>query len=427
MSAEEKNENKRILIKNIRLFDGLHEDLQEGMQVLVEGNRIKQVRDEETAPPPGCKVIDGGGGVLMPGMINSHFHMVGAMPTALIAQGPPKDYRVFWYARGLETTLMQGFTTVREAGGSDWGVVRAAEEGLIPAPRIFPSGALISQTGGHFDSRPWEMALEQSEHAGGLTVVQDGMAYLADGPDAVRRAARENLRRGATQIKIASGGGVASIVDPIHTLQFTSEEVQAAVQAARNWDTYVLTHAYTAEAAIRDIKNGVRSIEHANLMTEEAVEIGVEHGVWWSPQTVVYLDPPRGWNEVQRAKLEIVVQGLERTLALFREHNAKVLFGTDCFGNIEVQHLEFKYRSQFFSPSEILHQATANGGQMLRMCGRLYPYPGELGVIADGAMADLLVVKGNPLEDITVLSDYENQLLLIMKDGRVYKNQLRTA
>ncbi len=413
-----------ILIRNVNIFNGVNDNLLVNMNMLIEGNRIKKLSQDEIKVDPSTKVINGKNHYLMPGIINCHYHMIGALPTDVFFSGPPKDYRVFYYARALEMTIMQGITTVRDVGGNDWGVVRAANEGLIHSPRIFASGALISQTGGHFDSRPREMTLEKSEHKGGLTVVADGMSYLADGPDAVRRAARECLRQGATQIKIASGGGVASMVDPIHTVQFTSDEVKAAVEVARNWDTYVATHIYTSEAAIRDIKNGVMSLEHANLVNEEAIELGVEHGVWWSPQTVVYLHPPGSWNEVQKAKLKIVVAGLENTLALLRKHNAKVVYGTDCFGNMEVQHLEFKYRSRFFSSLEILRQATSNGGQLLRMSGKLYPYPGDLGVITEGAMADILIVKDNPLNDVTVLSDYENQLLLIMKDGRIYKNTL---
>jgi imidazolonepropionase-like amidohydrolase len=268
------------------------------------------------------------------------------------------------------------------------------------------------------------VTLAKSEFAGNVIVVHDGMSFLADGPDAVRRAARECLRQGATQIKIASGGGVASLVDPIHSVQFTTEEVRAAVEVAKSWDTYVATHIYTSKAAIRDIRNGVMSLEHANLVSEEAIALGVERGVWWSPQTVVYLHPPQDWNETQRAKLRVVVEGLEKTLALLKKHDAKVLFGTDCFGNMDVQHLEWTYRARYFTPIDILRQATSNGGRALRMSGKLYPYPGDLGVIREGAMADMLVVKDNPLDDVSILSEYEGQLLLIMKDGRIFKNIL---
>jgi len=422
--TKQENERLGMLFKNVKIFDGRNEILQVGMNVLVEGNRIKQISSETITVPAGFGEIDCRGHVLMPGIINSHYHMIGALPTQVFFGGPPKDYRVFWYAQGLERTLMQGVTTVRDVGGNDWGVVRAADEGLIKSPRIFASGPLISQTAGHFDFRPTNMTLEKSESAGDLIVVFDGMSLLADGPDAVRRAARECLRQGATQIKIASGGGVASLVDPIHSIQFTTEEVRAAVQVAQNWDTYVATHIYTSEAAIRDIENGVMCLEHANLVNEEAVKLGVEKGVWWSPQTVIYLHPPEAWNEIQRAKLKVVVDGLKKTLALLKKHHAKVLFGTDCFGNMDVQHLEFKYRSQFFSSLDILRQATSNGGEVLRMSGKLYPYEGDLGVIKEGAMADMLIVKGNPLDDVTILSNYEEQLLLIMKDGKIYKNTL---
>jgi imidazolonepropionase-like amidohydrolase len=415
---------RKLLIRNVRIFDGYEGRLQEGKCVLIDGNRITRISGTTDTPDDEYRLIDGRGHVLMPGIINAHYHMFGAIPTRVFARSPGKDYRAFWFADGLKMTLMQGVTTVRDVGGNDWGVVLAAEQGMIDAPRIFASGALICQTSGHFDWRPKYQPLEKSEWVGDIIVVMDGLSYIVDGPDGVRRAARECLRQGATQIKIASGGGVASLTDPIHSVQFTDEEVRAAVQVAENWDTYVATHIYTPEAAIRDIDNGVKSLEHANLMNEETVIRGVDKGVWWSPQTTVYLDPPKGWNDFQMEKLKVVVEGLENTLALFRKHHASVLFGTDCVGNMDVQHLEFTYRSRYFSSLEILRQATSNGGKAMRMCGKLYPLPGDIGVIREGAMADLLVVKDNPLDDVTVLSNYEDQLLLILKDGKIYKNLL---
>jgi imidazolonepropionase-like amidohydrolase len=413
-----------MLFRNIRIFDGVSNFLREGSNLMVEGNRISGFLQSGEATPEGFVEIDGQGGVLMPGIINSHYHMIGALDANRLHEFSTMEYRGFLYAKVLEMTLMQGVTSVRDVGGNDWGVVRAANEGLIDSPRIFPSGAMISQTSGHFDFRPKNLSIQRSEHSGGITVVLDGMSYLADGPDAVRRAARECLRQGATQLKIASGGGIISPSDPIRSLQFTAEEVRAAVEVAGNWGTYVASHVYTAEAAIRDIESGVMSLEHANLMTEEAVRLGADKGVWWSPQTVVYLHPPEEWNAMQRQKLAIAVEGLQRTMELFRIYNARVLFGTDCFGNMDVQHLEFRYRSQFFSSHEILRQATSNGGEALRMSGPLYSCEGDLGVIKPGAMADLLIVRNNPLEDVSVLSDYRDQLLLIMKDGRIFKNLL---
>ncbi len=414
----------RIAVTNVRIFDGESEQLRDGMNVLVEKNVIKKIHDASDPVPQDFAEIDGKGHVLMPGMINSHFHMIGAMTAEMIFSNPTKDYRAFWLARGLEQTLMQGITTVRDAGGNDWGVVRAAEEGMFNAPRIFASGALISQTSGHFDFRHTHVPPDSGQLSGGVTSLLDGISYIADGADAVRKAARECLRQGAKQIKIASCGGIISKADPIHTLQYTPEEVRAAVEVAESWGTYVASHAYTAESAIRDIENGVMSIEHASIMNERAVSLGVEKEVWWSPQTVVFLHPPEGWGEAERKKLAPVAEGLEKTFELFRRYNAKVLFGTDCFGNMDDQHLEFVYRSRFFPPIEILRHATSNGGQALRMCGKLYPYSGDLGVIREGAMADMLIVRDNPLQDASILSNFEEQLLLIMKDGSIYKNLL---
>lgn len=422
--AKQKDGRLGVVIKNVRIFDGINEQLSVGMNILIHGNVIQQISSNSIPVTANYEEIDGKGHVLMPGIINCHFHMIGALTAKMLFDNPSKDYRAFWYAKGLEITLMQGITTVRDTGGNDWGVVQAAEEEMFNAPRIFASGALISQTSGHFDFRPKNIDREKSRLAGGVTVVLDGVSYLADGPDSVRKAARECLRQGAKQIKIASSGGIVSSGDPIHTVQFSPEEVRAAVQVAKSWDTYVASHVYTSEAAIRDIENGVMSLEHANLMSEEAVNFGVEKGVWWSPQTVIFHHPPEEWDKPKREKLKIVLEGLHKTLELFKIYNANILYGTDCFGNMDVQHLEFKYRSRFFSSFDILRQATSNGGQVLQMCGKLYPYPGDLGVIKEGAMADLLVVKDNPLDDVTILSDYEEQLMLIMKDGRIYKNML---
>ncbi len=413
-----------IVIKNVRIFDGFSEQLLHGINVLVEGNMIGKIQPASLPVPSDFSEIDGKGHVLMPGMINSHFHMIGAMTAEMLFSNPPKDYRAFWLAQGLEKTLMQGITTIRDAGGNDWGVVRAAEEGMFNAPRIFASGALISQTSGHFDFRHTHAPPDSDHLNGGVTSLLDGISYIADGPDAVRKAARECLRQGAKQIKIASGGGIISKADPIHTLQYSSEEVRAAVDVAQSWGTYVASHAYTAKSALRDIENGVMSIEHASIMNEQAVRLGVEKGVWWSPQTVVFLRPPEDWGEAERKKLAPVADGLEKTFELFRKYSANVLFGTDCFGNMDDQHLEFTYRSRFFPPIEILRHATSNGGRALRMCGKLYPYEGDLGVIKEGAMADMLIVRDNPLDDASILSNYEQQVLLIMKDGKIHKNTL---
>ncbi len=407
----------QVLFQNAWLFDGLSPEPLEGASVLVEGERIKEVSDGPISAGA-AQVVDLGGRTLMPGLIDAHFHAIavdvdiakiGAMPRSLVYQ----HARVI-----LEGALQRGFTTVRDAGGGDYGLARATETGLIQGPRVFYSGRALTQTGGHADFRDLEA------DAFCLCCLRGtGFERIADGVTEVRRAARDELRKGATQIKIMASGGVASPSDPIWNLQYSEEEIRAAVWEATSWRTYVMAHAYTAEAVRRCVEFGVRSIEHANLIDRETAEFCAAQGAFVVPTLVTYemlhkLGPGLGFPEVSLRKLEDVRGAGLQALELLREAGVKVGLGTDLLGAMHPhQNREFSIRAEVLSPFEILTQATSNNAELL---GR----KGELGEVTAGALADLIVVQDNPLENAAALDSQGETIPLVMKAGRIFKNAL---
>jgi imidazolonepropionase-like amidohydrolase len=429
LSADDDNGRKgkelvsAILYENVRVFDGFSEQLAEGQRVLVTENRIQEISGKAIKPPKDAVRLDGKGRVLMPGLIDCHYHAILSTPIPKIFS-TNQTYVGVAAKIALEATLRRGFTTVRDAGGADFGLMMALEEGLIDGPRVFPSGRPITQTAGHADFRPIN-----AEHPGpGHDILPslNSAAALADGVGEVLRAVREELRQGAKQIKIMAGGGVVSPADPIHTVQYTPEETRAAVQAAANWGTYVLAHAYTPQAIRQCLENGVQSIEHGNLIDEDCARLAAEKNAFVVPNLVAY------WAFLQqdnipslfRAKGEEVWAHAQHALELLRRAGVKVGYGSDLVGDIHrFQSREFGLRREVFSPLEILRQATSLGAELVERCGMLNPH-GKLGVIQTDAMADLLVVDGNPLEDVTVLEEPEKNIPVIVKDGRFVKNEL---
>lgn len=426
-AQDDKPEASYILIQNVKIFDGVNDRLAPG-HVLIENNLIKEVGAINSVPQ-GATVIDGGGRILMPGLSDAHAHLT------LVANPHKLRNDLHWTyigalaGREAERMLLRGFTTIRDAGGPSYGLAKAIDEGLIPGPRIYPSGHLITQTSGHGDFRSYnEPHPSISGHRG---FFEREWAFIADGKPQVTAAVRETLRLGATQIKVNAGGGIASSYDPIDTLQYSAEEMRAAVVAAENWNTYVLVHAYT-DAAIRQALNaGVKSIEHGMLMEEETMALIKEKDAFLSPQALIFSLTDEQLAEMPtaiRLKGQPVSDGLNRMMSLARKHKVKVAFGVDSFGSPEklaAQSKEFRSRLKWFTPVEILRQTTSINAELFAMCGPRNPYKeGPLGVIKAGAYADILVVDGNPLDDITVLEDYEENIDLIMKDGRVYKNTL---
>ncbi len=407
-----------VLFRNGKLFDGLGAETRDGLEVLVEDDRIKEISDRPISAS-NARVVDLGGRTLMPGLIDAHFHAVAAdpnighvenMPASLIAQ----------YSRGfLEASLGRGFTTIRDAGGADYGLARAIETGLIAGPRLFYSGRALSQTGGHGDFRSYEQGHGLCSCGLGARV----FSRIVDGVPEVRRAARDELRKGASQIKIMASGGVASPSDPTWVLQFSEEEIRAIVWEARSWRTYVMAHAYTPEAIRRCVEYGVRSIEHGNLIDAETAAYVAEQGAFVVPTLCTYdalskHGPALGFPKVSLDKLDSVRGAGLEALELLRAAGVKMGFGTDLLGSMHEHQLsEFAIRAQVLPAVDILRQATSINAELLNRSG-------ELGVVAPGALADLIVVDGDPIANIGLLSGQGEAVLLVMKGGAVYKDLL---
>jgi imidazolonepropionase-like amidohydrolase len=420
------------LFQNVRIFDGTGRPLSAPSDVLVSGNKIERI---SSAPivngrPAGTVVIDGGGRTLMPGLIDNHWHVMMVRPTP--AQLLTGDMGYVSHLAGAEATatLMRGFTSVRDMGGPAFGLKRAIDDGIVAGPRIYPSGAIISVTSGHGDFRqPSELprVLGAPQTRG----EQIGAAMIADSPDEVRVRVREQLLQGASQIKLTAGGGVSSPHSPLDASTFTEAELRAAVEAAENWGTYVAVHAYTPVSIRRSIAAGVKVIEHAHLMDEATAQLIAERGVWLStqafPDDIVDVYPP---GSVERAKAQMILVGLDRAFTLAKKHRIKVAFGTDILFSAEQakdQGALLVKTTRWYSPAEALAMATGLGGQLLALSGERNPYPGKLGVVEQGALADLLLVDGDPIANIRLIEDPAKNLLVIMKDGKLHKNTLPKA
>ncbi len=320
--------------------------------------------------------------------------------------------------------LDAGFTTIRDAGGTHPDFARALELGTIYGPRLFPSGAVVSQTAGHGDFRA-----PHDPHptlVSGNPYIDHGASVLADGADQTLMAVRENLKAGATQIKIMGGGGVMSEFDPIHSLQPSPAEIRAAVQAASDWGTYVLAHAYTSDAIRRLVENGVRSIEHGLLIDDATAKLVADNDVVISTQLTVYrtLQDLPGISERNLKKLEVVLAGQENLIRLIKKYDITTGFATDFIqGGYVMLTREFTERAEYWTAAEIMVQATSEGAKVIRMIGKLNRW-GNFGEIREGWVADLLLINGEPLEDISVLRESESALALIMKEGVIVKNSL---
>jgi imidazolonepropionase-like amidohydrolase len=324
-------------------------------------------------------------------------------------------------------TLMRGFTSVRDMAGPTFSLKRAIDDGLVPGPRIWPSGAMISQTGGHGDFRfPYEVPASPNAPLSRVEAI--GAGAVADGIDRVLTRAREQLMLGASQLKLAAGGGVSSHYDPIDVSQYTEAEFRAAVDAAENWGTYVAVHAYTPRAIRTAIRGGVRCIEHGHLMDEATAELIAQNGIWLSTQP--FLD-----NEFSaqaptpdgQAKARQVYAGTDAAYKFAKAFNLKTAWGTDILFDSKMtahQGAMLTTLERWYRPVEILKMATAVNGELLAMSGPRNPYPGKLGVVEAGALADLIVVKGDPIENLNLIADPDRNFVLIMKDGRVVKDAL---
>jgi imidazolonepropionase-like amidohydrolase len=419
------------LIKNVNIFNGTSDKLIAGQDVVLVGNKIDKLIDAGGEEASFDEVIDGNGGVLMPGLIDAHTHL------AICANIPKMMSEYTWDYIGplmgaeAERYLMRGFTTVRDVGGPTLGLKKLIDEELIRGPRIFSSGMGISQTAGHGD---WRFMNSKSSYFTGERNFWTDMNffYLADGVAEVQKAVREALARQAAQIKVCVGGGVTSLVDPLEAVQYTPEELKAANDEATRYGTYVCVHVHTDEGIKAALDAGVKSIEHGMLIKEDTMKRLVDEDAWLCPQAFIVMQPIEGnpvfANPIQKAKMQKAQEGAVNEFKWAKQYGAKVAWGTDMFGDrsaFDNTLREFEFRAQFYANAEQLQQVTGNNGKLLELSNFKHPYPGaKLGVIEPDAYADLLIVDGDPLADINVMLDYENNFKLIMKDGKVYKNTL---
>jgi imidazolonepropionase-like amidohydrolase len=415
-----------ILFRNLRLFDGLSPGLRDGVQVLVEGSRVRSIDASHAAPPGDAELVDCGGRTLMPGLIDAHWHCMFAPLPLPVLMTADIGYVHLAAAAEAERTLLRGFTTVRDVGGPCFALKRAIDEGMIAGPRIYPSGAMISQTGGHGDFR---LRHEVPRGDGDLSYSEKvGAAAIADGGDQVLQRVREQLMLGASQIKLAGGGGVASLYDPLDSIQFRPEEIRAAVGAAADWGTYVTVHVYTAAGIRRYVEAGARCIEHGQLADEDTVRLLVDRDVWWSLQPfIATLDGNRYPQEAQARKQRMVWQGTDDAYALAIKHRAKVGWGTDILFSPAAtpnQGRTLAAMTRWYTPGQVLRTATSENADLLALSGPRNPYDGKLGRIEAGAFADMLVVEGDPTSSLAPLADPGRSLKLVMKDGRIHKNAL---
>ena len=404
-----------IIFANCAVLDGTRKERREDHHVLVEGDRIREVSDAPIKSGT-ARTIDLKGRTLMPGLIDAHVHVLAVdLPLDRLSDRPV-TLLTLQAAKVLEGMLQRGFTTIRDAGGADGGLAEAVEEGLVHGPRIFPSGMALSQTGGHGDVRPRTQSVETCACcAGGLAG-----SRIADGVAECRRAARDELRKGATQIKILASGGVASPYDPIWNLQYSEEEVRAIVEEARAWHTYVLAHAYSPEAIRRSIDFGVRSIEHGNLIDRATAEHVAGADAFVVPTLATYDALHRfgrelGFTETNMAKLAEVREAGLGSLEILKRAGVKIGYGTDLLGRMHRhQSREFVIRAEAMAPFDIIRSATIVNAELLNRAG-------ELGIVAPDARADLIAVDGDPLADISLLDGQGEHLTHIMKDGIFYK------
>jgi imidazolonepropionase-like amidohydrolase len=415
-----------VLFESVRIFDGTSERLSAPSNLLVVGNTIQKISTAHIAVPHGVKVtrINGRGRALMPGLIDNHVHITlsaWSQHEALQPDMTPERLEVR-AAQEAEKMLMRGFTAVRDLGGPVFSLKAGIDAGKYKGPRIWPSGAMVSQTSGHGDTRLPE---ERSRVFFGEVSrgEQLGASFIADGRPAVLTAVRENLRFGASQIKVMAGGGAATTYDPLDVTQYTADEMRAAVEAAEDWNTYVTVHAYTPRAVRRAVEVGVKCVEHGQLLDEETIALLGQKGVWLSLQV---LDPaPPTAPAFIRAKKQQVVDGTDAAYQWARKHKVKLAWGTDMLFDPRQnarQTAEILKLRKWFTPVEILKMVTYDNAQLLALAGPRAPYPGRLGVVEEGALADLILVDGDPIRNIELLADPERNFVVIMKDGAIVKN-----
>jgi len=416
-----------ILIKNANVFDGKHSELKENVNIIIENNLVKEIVGGTIIEDNFDTVIDAQNKTVIPGLTDAHVHLFftgnGVTDTWRLDEKAVRSVR---FARDM---LLRGFTTVRDAGGVVYGLKKNIDNGYLEGPRIFPSNAFISQTSGHGDTRASRAEERITDGIYSSVSIRCKGTVIADGVEEVLRAVREQLFLGASQIKIMAGGGVSSVYDPIQTVQFTLEEMKAAVDAAADYGTYVMAHLYTPQSMQRAAKAGVKSFEHATMMDEETAKIIAANGIWVTagPQCgrdFKGIDIPKEMIK----KAELVRNGEAIATEMINKYNLPILFGTDSFGDparVDAHQLEdFKFFKKRFGSFKGIVAATGNVNEIIKLSTYQNPYPeGKIGLLEEGSFADLLIVEGNPVQDLDILAD-RNNIRLIMKDAIVYKNTL---
>ena len=426
--AADKAPVAKTLFTNVNVFDGVNEKLINNANVLVEGNLIKQV-STKLISAEGATVIDGKGRTLMPGLTDAHWHsMFNFWPISKVMTA---DFGLLSIAasKAARETLMRGFTTVRDVGGNVFPISRATDSGLIDGPRVYPSGGYISQTSGHGDFRgPNDVPENPGTPLDYMQRV--GHTLIADGVPEVLKRSREVLRMGATQIKVMAGGGVSSLYDPLDVTEYTFDEMKAVVEVAKTWNTYVAIHANTDDAIRLWIDAGAMSVEHGFFIGEDTAKLMAKKGVWWSmqPMEAEGEDAFKFESPISTAKYKQAVAGIDKVVALAKKYHIKTTFGTDLLFDPKLAVKQGKFLAKlkkWYTPYEALKMATHDNAQLFKLSGPRDPYPGKLGVVEEGAYADLLLVDGNPLQNLDLVADPDKNFVVIMKDGKIYKNTLK--
>jgi len=425
--AQETTPKNVVLITNANVFDGQNEKLAEGMSVLVEGNKITKIARTISAPND-AKVINAEGKTLMPGLIDAHYHI--SYSQFSVPEFMASDIAMYTIKSTIsaENSLMRGFTTIRDMGGAPFSIKKAVDQGIIVGPRLYLSGPPISQTSGHFDAREYT-AVPSYPADDPFYWNRNAVFTVADGPSEVLKAVRENLRMGATQIKLATGGGVSSFYDPLDVTEYTTEEIKAAVDAASDFNTYVAVHVMTDAATRRSLEAGVLSIEHGFLMSDETLKLMRDKGAWLSIQPLLNDEDAFDFPDPDRhAKWIQTTDGTDHAYKTAKALGVKMAFGTDIVWTpgLDVKQGKFLAKlKRWFTPYEALKMATYDNAKLVKLCGPRDPYPGELGVIKEGALADMLLVDGNPLQNLDLVADPDKNFVMIMKDGKIYKNTVK--
>lgn len=429
-SSVQRQEPTSILFEKVRIFNGTSDQLSDPANVLVVGNKIEKISQTPIATASGIKLtkIDGNSRTLMPGLIDNHVHLFTITSTSdeLLSPNVRPEVMNQKVQAAAEQMLLRGFTSIRNLAGPVFDLKRSIDAGDAVGPRIYPSGAMISQTSGHGDYRTPE-SLVWTPYTTLNHPEYQGNSVVADGVDEVLRRTREQLMQGATQIKLAAGGGVSSNNDPLDVSQYTEAELRAAVEAAEDWNTYVTVHAYTPRAIQKAIRAGVKCIEHGQLMDEATAKIMAEKGIWLSMQP--FLDDedaiPFPEGSANRAKQLEVVRGTDSAYALAKKYNLKTAWGTDLSFDAKLatrQGAHLTKMVRWYTSAEVLKMATSTNAELLALSGPRNPYPGKLGVVEEGALADLLLVDGDPLKNIKLIENPGKNFVVIMKDGKMYKN-----